>query len=481
LLALTLAGLLLRLAASAHTRVIARDGITYLELAEAVARGELAAALASHYPPGYPALLALSGLGGPVSEWGAALLTACAASLVVPAVILLGAAAHGPRAGLFAGALAAVLPLFVELGAEVLADAPHLALVAWTLVCLSRAQEGRRAWAWAPAAACLGGAAYLTRPEALVVLGCGAVGLLALPRPQDVAGWRPRLRALAWLALPALLALLPYLLWIRDEPVLGGEEGAGLLKLTKKQNLPQLLAAVSPALLAQRAFDLGRRTLVTALPLLPFLGALVWLRGDATAGARARSRRLLWPLLLIGGGLALAFVVVRADRRFTAQLTLLALPHAGWGAVLLSQRARKPAPVALAMLATLVALACAPLALRDRRTHKRSFLQAGEVLRELGARRVLGHDSRPAYYGGATPVTPFAWFDPSRPEPEAQELLGWARDEGADALVLAVESDAERQTSLDMAELVGRSPREVRLDGAVPLDVYWLGRPPGGD
>ena len=394
-------------------------------------------------------------------------MTAAASSLVVPAVTALTARLYGVQPALWAGALAALLPLHVELGAELLADGPHLAALAGLLLCLTRLQQGVHEPAWALGAALCGGVGYLIRPESLAVLGAGALALAVLPRPAGRARVGARLRALGWLALPGLLGLLPYLLLIRDEPVLGGESGAGLLKLTKKQNLPQLLAALAPGLLLERALELCRRTLQAALPLLPGLTALALRR-------RPGPPRCPWHLLWLGAWLAAAFLVVRADRRFAAQLVLFALPSAGLGCVALCRALPWPQTPARRGLAVVLALACAPYALLDRRVAKRSFVAAGDALAALGAERVLGHDSRPAYYAGATPVTPLAWFDPSRPPPDAAELLAWAREHRADALVVEVKDPADVAVSRALAQTLGRAPRQVRLPGAVPLDVYAL-------
>ena len=80
-----------------------------------------------------------------------------------------------------------------------------------------------------------------------------------------------------------------------------------------QEPFPQVVGITVHLTFCERAYELARRGLVTLLPLLPFLAALLWLRRDA----KTRARGLGVLLGLVGALLLLAFLVVRADRRFT--------------------------------------------------------------------------------------------------------------------------------------------------------------------
>ncbi|MCO5165966.1 MAG: glycosyltransferase family 39 protein [Planctomycetes bacterium] len=460
--------LLLRLGAIGHGTVISRDGIAYLEMARWALVGDVDALLRAHYPPGFPAALAL--LAGPfgLGETSGSVAAALLSSLLVPAVVLLVARADGPRAGLCAGLLAAALPGFVTIGAEVLSDGPYLAALAWTLVLVQRLHE-RGGPAAGLGAAALGGLAYLTRPEALVVLGATALGLLVLPRPGERGGARARLADLGWLLLPGLLVVVPYLLAIRAHAVLGGVEGAGRFKLTLKQDLPQLLAAAHPALVASNAARLlGRAALVLA-PALP-LALAGWAARPWTsvAGASAPGRRLGLLLALVGLPLLLAFAVVRPDPRFALQVALLAVPAAGAGLA----RALRAWPRGGRVALVVVVAVCVAVALRDRHERKATYRDVGALLEAGGARRVLAEDTRAAFYAGAE-ATPR--LDPAE-EVDPAAIVRRATTEGFDAVVLVARTPEQQATSRAVAEALGVEPEVVERAGAEPLHVFWIAR-----
>lgn len=323
---LTLAAFLLRAATALRDGgVIARDGAAYLSQAERLLGGDFSRLFGHTYPPGYAAWIALwGGLTGGIDERTGALASALAGALAVPAVGILATRAAGRSAGVFAALLAAVLPALTRLGGEVLADALHMTLVAWCLVGLQHLLEGgRRPRLVAVGVAAAGLCAYLTRPEALVVLGVGWLCLLALPRQ---AGWRARAHDAGWVVAPALVALVPVLIALAAYETPTGA-GRGAFKLTIKQDLWGILRAVQPgpyvSNLLGLVLDAGKALAVGA----PLLAA-----GVFVGRARPATRRWVWLCGAVGLGLLLAFAVIRVDRRYAAQLALLALPLAGWGA-----------------------------------------------------------------------------------------------------------------------------------------------------
>lgn len=473
--ALTLAALLLRLLAGRRGAVISRDGIDYLRLGEQLLAGRLDEALAHHYPPGLPALLAAAGaLAGRLDEPIALAAVAVASSALVPAVGLLARRAFGPQAGLFAALLAAVLPLAVELGGEVLADGPYLALVAWGLVLVQRALEGdRAAGPCAAGAALLGGAAYLVRPEGLVVLAALAAGLALAPRPASA---RRRALDLLWFALPGALAIAPYLLAIAGRPGLEGG-GAGL-QLTLKRDLALRLAELEPAAALARALHVARYGVKALAPALPLLAAAAWLGPRLPAPRAAAGRRLAALALLLGLGLLAAFALVRADRRFGLQLALLALPFAGLGAERAARwlRARRPGGRARLAVALAALLTCLPFAWRVRHDEKRSYRLAGALLRTAGARRVLAHDSRAAYYAGAVSLPLLVHLPDPADRLRVEALVAALEREEADALVLIAEDEPQRALTRAVAERLRVAPIRLQAPDAVPLAVFVLRR-----
>jgi len=446
---LTVAGVLLRGAAAGRCAVVARDAGGYLDVAARLRAGELSSALAHHVPPGYPLLLVLAGGDLVLAAW----LTALASGLVVPFAALAAGQRWGPRAAVWAATLAALWPLGIELGSELLSDGPFAAWVLGALACADRAQLRERGWPWGLAASLLAALGYFTRPEGLAVLGL--VGLaLALS-----GVWRRRPRLVAAVAAPALAALVPWLLWIRSRPVLGGSE-AGAWKLTLKRNLGERLAILTPGLVAGRA---GR----LAVALGVALGPVGWLlAGWGLVGWARGRRRPRGPLLLFGAAgasLTLAYLLVRVDARYGLPLAALCLPWLGREARAL---ARDPRWRTGLLVAALVVAAGATL--RPRRADKAPLREAGACLREVGARRVLAHDSRSAFYAGAV-AEHLLLHVPDKREHTPQRVIALARELRVDAVVWRVR-DPDDSGALRGA--FGEPVGTFGGEGQLRLEVY---------
>ena len=492
MLALALAGGAWRLLGGLRAAVISRDGIAYLETARQFAAGDLAA-FQRHTAPGFPLLVALVGRVTGVGEAQALALAALCGALSVVGAALLAERLAGRRAALLAAALTAFLPLLVELGGEVLSEPLLLATLPWTLWALARLggpRSAREGAAWGLVAGALGGLGYLARPEGVLILVAGAGVLLCL-RPGVL--WRRRLADLAWLSWPALLIVVGFMVAIRSESVLGGSQG-GAWKLTLKRNLGHHLGAWT---LAGGASNLGEqlRRLGQALwPALGLLPALVWsARGGLRraqgeplgAGASAPQReltglllrRLLWAT---GAALLTAYVLIRPDRRYAAPLALVVIPllaaagarwlEEGQAAREIARRRRRWAVVLIPLLGASLALG-----VRPRRAAKASYREAGRLLAERGARRVLAHDSRVAYYARARALE-LIWLVPEEPRAPAA-IVRAAQVERADALVLVEEDVADRARVARVGELLSQPGQKVQARGAVPLRLFWLERP----
>jgi 4-amino-4-deoxy-L-arabinose transferase-like glycosyltransferase len=462
--------------------VITRDGIAYLETARQFAAGD-PMAFQRHTAPGFPLVVSVFGRGFGVGEPQALVVAALCGALAIVGVALLAFRLGGRRAAILAAVLTAFLPLLVELGGEVLSEPLLLATIPWTLWALARLAGPRSAWAgagWGALAGVLGGLGYLARPEGILVLVAGG-GLLLIGRRG--VPWRRRLADLAWLSWPALLVVVAFMVAIRSESVLGGSQG-GAWKLTLKRNLGYHLGQWTLGMGAANLSEQLRRLGQALWPALGLAPALVWLWRRPAAGeaaeaeeevqtARALVRRLLW-----GSGAALltAYVAIRPDRRYAAPLALLAIPLlASAGARWLEgtesgARSRRWAVVLVPLLAASLGLGLEP-----RRAAKAGYREAGRVLAEHGASRVLAHDSRAAFYARAQALE-LIWLVPQEPRsPEA--IVEAAQRERADSLVLVEEDAEDRARVAAVSRLLGTPGQRVEVSGAVPLRVFWLGQP----
>lgn len=476
-----------RLVGGLQAAVISRDGIAYLESARQFAAGDLAA-FQRHTAPGFPLLVSLFGRVTGVGEEQALVVAAFCGALSVVGVGLLGVRFGGRRAAILAAALAAFLPLLVELGGEVLSEPLLLATLPWTLWALARLAGPRSAVAgagWGLLGGVLGGLGYLARPEGILVLVAGA-GVLLWPR-GDVS-WRRRLADLAWLTWPALLIVVAFMVAIREEAVLGGSQG-GVWKLTLKRNLGYHLGQWTPG---QGAANLGeqlRRLGQALLPALGLLPALVWAWLERRSGVPCESgedaqerrflQRLLWAT---AGALLVAYVAIRPDRRYAAPLALLSIPLlASVGGRWLSRSGQSSGQSAglgtrrWALVLVPLLIASGVLGLRPRRAAKAGYREAGRVLAERGARRVLAHDSRAAHYAQAQALE-LIWLVPQEPR-SAEAIARAAREQRADSLVLVEESALDRERVAALEGLLGVSAARVEVPGALPLRVFWLGEP----
>lgn len=487
LLLLAGAGAALRLVGGLQAAVISRDGIAYLESA----RRFLAldpSAFKRHTAPGFPLVVGLWGQLAGVSEAQALVIAALCGGLSVIALGLLAGRLGGARALRLGAALGAFLPLLAELGGEVLSEPLFLAALPWALYALLRLASPERGPAgglgWGLLAGLSGGLAYLTRPEGILILLAGAAVLIGAPRPG--VSWRRKAADLAWLTWPAALLVVAFMVAIREEAVLGGSQG-GAWKLTLKRNLGYHLGLLSPSLALSHLGEQARRCAIALLPASGFLAASACAsraagRGEPALGSAlgsADARLLRWLLTATGLALTSAYVIVRPDRRYAAPLALLCLSPLAAGAARWLGRAPGARVRALLLVGTLAALAL-PLTLRPRRAAKLSYRLAGERLRELGARRVLAHDSRAAHYAGAEALE-LLWLDPREASPEGASggagagIAALVSRVQADALVLVVETPAQAAEASALGALWGDPGERIAPPRSVPLRLWVRG------
>lgn len=194
------AAALLRAWACLATEVPGRDGVTYLWMAQQLARGDVQGFLSTVFHPLYPALVA------PLLAWfpsldpvaaGQLVAAGCGTLALVPLAAMAGAL-HGPRIAAWTAALYACGTWYCRHPAECMSEGPfYLATATWAWALLAC----RRQAAGAALAGAMGACAWLARPEgaALVVLGAAWLG---------VRGRRTDAARLMVVALP-LCALLP--------------------------------------------------------------------------------------------------------------------------------------------------------------------------------------------------------------------------------------------------------------------------------
>jgi hypothetical protein len=372
-----------RVLVAGATVMPARDGATYLWMAERVVAGDVGGAFTTVFHPLYPlltgAMLAVVP-GLPPMAAGQLVAAGCGALAVVP---LQAMAAHrfGPGAGRLAAILYAFGLWFCRYPAECQSEGCFFAAVA--------------VWAWAlfgarrrpVVAGAAAAAAYATRPEGLALL---ALGWLRLHRRRRGVG-----RFLATGLLAAAMVPLGYAVWgpgwtLTPKAVFNYEVGIG--------------AAASP--LAHYATH-GLRAVGTAFEVV---GYLVLPLALLALGRRCRRHgcRGAAPWLAAPFAVQLAVVpLLRSHVRFLAGFGLLLLPLAGAALAKLGRGWRpalRAAAVLLVLLPDLVRLPATRGA--DRLVERR----VGEWLRpRLRAGDTVASDlPRFEYFAGLRPGPPRA-------------------------------------------------------------------------
>jgi len=218
------------------------DGPAFLGIAQAMAAGDWARALAHDYHPLYPFATLLVQLvreaPDVAASWEASAVAVSIASGAASVVLLhaLLRRMFDPGVALLGAAILAVHPTAVLHASDVQSDGLYLALFLAAALAGWVALAGRRGAiaAWAGA---LAGLAYLVRPEGLgPALVAGALAALRTATGR----WRPRelVPFAVCLAAGALLVVTPYLVVIRVD--------TGAWQPTKKKSVARLAGAGAP-------------------------------------------------------------------------------------------------------------------------------------------------------------------------------------------------------------------------------------------
>jgi len=333
-------GLVVRLARIARAPLIHPDGPAYLALASDLLHGDVRRVLESYYSPAYPGLVAIAIAAGGSPEVAGRLATAGAGLAALPLLHTLTRRLLGARAAGVAVLTAALHPALVKAAADVLPETLAGAfLLAW-LVVLVRAQ-GTVGLA---AAGALAGAAYLARPE----------GVLLVPLGVAWAVRRQHRAALVAYVVAALLVMSPALVALHAR--------SGLWQLSPREARLAATAAVGaeptlvatlvhhPVALLARTLVGGATQLVYDAKALGVLLAVPFVVGLAGAAGRAT----VGPLLVAACFTALP-LALNPSPRYAVPLVPLLLPSTAAGLLALGERlGRRARPVAAALAAGLV-------------------------------------------------------------------------------------------------------------------------------
>ena len=396
-------GLVVRVVRLATDTLLHPDGPAYLGLAAELLDGRVRHVLGNYYSPLYPAAVALVAATGVPLEL-AGRMTALGASLA--ALPLLYFAVHrmlGVRAATAAVLVAALQPALVKASVQVLPETlAGVVLLGW-LLALPEAPV---------VAGVLAGAAYLVRPEGIMLL---PLGLWRLRR-------QPFLRVRLVHATAAVLVMLPVLLALRAETghwQLSPREariaaGTGIPGATSLAGA----AVRAPARLAGRiALGIGEQTLHDAKALSPLL-LLPFVAGLASASVR---RAAGWPLAVVAV-ITVVPLALNPSPRYAVPLVPLFLPAVGAGLLALGERLGRWVRPAAAVLA--VALVVQALWVSHRADAACSREVSALVLSRYGAGQPLvAVDGRFAYGARGRALVP------ASNDPDA--ALGLARRHGA--------------------------------------------------
>lgn len=214
ILALLVAALLIRTYKGLVTPVIAEDGVVYLEQAALFRSGEIAEALRGHYPPLYPASIALveTILPDPVAA-GKAVSVAFGTLALIPLVIL-GQAIFPARAVRAAAVIYCLSPFLLTFAGDVLTESLFVFLVLSALAGLWKAGTTGRVLP-AIVAALSVGLACVTRPEGVLLIPFGLAALWVLRSPRGQG--RATLAAAILFGTICLAPIVPYAIFLRSE------------------------------------------------------------------------------------------------------------------------------------------------------------------------------------------------------------------------------------------------------------------------
>ncbi len=184
------------LAAAAWQRVnpVTPDSCNYMAGGTAVLHGQPYLNIRDDpqltFPPGYPALIAAALVVVGDAELAGRLVSMTASLGCIVLVYLLGARLAGWQAGAAASLLMALLPMRIRIATVVWSESAYLALLLVAILVLWRWLE-RGGWGWAVDGGLLAGAAYLVRPEGMLLVGLAVLLAWIIPTSKPRRSAQP--------------------------------------------------------------------------------------------------------------------------------------------------------------------------------------------------------------------------------------------------------------------------------------------------
>ncbi|MHC4599231.1 MAG: glycosyltransferase family 39 protein [Planctomycetota bacterium] len=415
----------LRLVLIGLTHAVPVDGVKYLSLGACWTSGAWREPLASEYHPLYPLLLGLFTAPFRDPELPARILSLLFSTLTLIPLYVLASPYGGRRGAYVALVLFALVPEPLRLSVQVLTEPLFLlCLLSAAALMMKALREGGLGWALGAGAAA--GAAYLTRPEGLLLLlpfGAALIGA-----STKVPSLRRRI-LLGILCLAAfLLVSAPYMAWIggitakKSVTRLAGageyrpHEGPArpdVVAPSKKEALvPWTVVGAEPDRVAKSrpvrgAVWKGLHLFGKAGHFVtPFLLLFALVLNRVTRRARGPDL-FLGSYYALGLGLVVALLIAYryASLRHAVPATVVTLPLVAWGAMELWRLGGIWKPRLSRGFLVLWAAAFAVFflcqGLRPLRIHRRYLKVVGAVLRARGtdADLLMSEDPRFAWYG----------------------------------------------------------------------------------
>ncbi|HEY7675624.1 MAG TPA: glycosyltransferase family 39 protein [Candidatus Methylomirabilis sp.] len=450
---------------------IEADGYYYVTSALRLRAGE--GVFHPLFHPLYPILIAWANAVVADPERAARLVSAVAGALTVLPAWFLARSSFGPRVAAGTALLVAVHPLLLLQSTSVQTEATYTLLVTTAAAATLAATESRAGWAL-PLVGLALGAAYLCRPEGLLLLPVLIAWWLIATWPEAPR----RGPALLWAggcATVAGLASLPYLRYLRATTGHWTLSGKVLHNLGQDSrmavppggDLANLLAQAPEAAgrYARNIFVLDKYALPALLPAA--LMALLAL-GLLAVRPQGRDRRAIAFLFSLGLP-ALVVPLFHIEARVFAPYLPAAMVLAARGAGELGARfARGPRQEVWIRRAALgiVALALLPHALRPLLTpepRERIYRTAAAWLAAHvpEARRIMDRKPYVAYYSRRD-------FEPIPPRGDVAGVVAEARRRGVDLLVIDVALVREDRPGVESLAHPALAPPELELLHAVP-------------
>lgn len=336
-----------------HTDVVFADGLRYIRQAQKIDAGDLEGGLLRAIDhPLYPASVAgarhLVGGDGPVTwQRAAQAASILAALLLVLPLYLIGVELIGPRAAWLGVGFAFVAPVTTHVFADGLSESTFLLGWCWGLWGAVKFLK-RGSFGWLVPAILGGLAAYLTRPEGLLLPVALVASLALMPLlPSTRMHW-PR-----WFAAVGLLVVLPALVvgpyaWnkggLGSKPaiarILGTMPAANADAIERGRVVEGIPSPVKTyAVAAKAAFEAVRNTATVPLLALAAVGLV--------AAWKVPAPRVRLFLAILAAGTLFALVRLHATSgyctpRHTLAISILLFPLAASGFAALMDRVRIP-------------------------------------------------------------------------------------------------------------------------------------------